>query len=147
MLFRSSNFIVGFPGETEDEFQELVHFINSARLDAIGVFPYSDEDKTEAVKLEGKVEEELISYRTNSLTTLAEELVNQRSYERIGQKVRVLIEDAETQEGRAEHQGPEVDTTTFITVPGRPHAGYKVGEYVDAVVTDVAGADLVAQPQ
>ena len=141
-----SNFIVGFPGESEDEFQELVHFINSARLDAIGVFPYSDEDKTEAIKLEGKVDEDVIASRTNSLTTLAEELVNERSYERIGQKVRVLIEDAETQEGRAEHQGPEVDTTTFITVPGRPHAGYKVGEYVEAVVIDVAGADLVAQP-
>jgi hypothetical protein len=60
--------------------------------------------------------------------------------------VRVLIEDEETQEGRAEHQGPEVDSTTFITVPGRPFAGYKVGDYVDAVVIDVAGADLVAQP-
>jgi tRNA A37 methylthiotransferase MiaB len=73
-------------------------------------------------------------------------LVNQRALERVGQRVRVLIEDEETQEGRAEHQGPEVDSTTFITVPGRPYAGYKVGEYVDAVVIDVAGADLVAQP-
>jgi ribosomal protein S12 methylthiotransferase RimO len=141
-----SNFIVGFPGETEEEFQELVHFIEAARLDAIGVFPYSDEDKTEAMKLDGKVDEDVITSRTNMLTALAEELVNQRASERIGEKVRVLIEDAETQEGRAEHQGPEVDTTTFITVPGRPQAGYKVGEYVDAVVVDVAGADLVAQP-
>jgi MiaB/RimO family radical SAM methylthiotransferase len=141
-----SNFIVGFPGETDEEFQELVNFIGAARLDAIGVFPYSDEDKTEAMKLEDKVDEDVITSRTNMLTALAEELVNQRASERIGEKVRVLIEDAETQEGRAEHQGPEVDTTTFITVPGRPQAGYKVGEYVDAVVVDVAGADLVAQP-
>lgn len=141
-----SNFIVGFPGETEEEFEDLVGFINAARLDAIGVFPYSDEDNTEALKLENKVDPDLIQSRTNLLTTLAEELVNQRSAERIGERVRVLIEDEETQEGRAEHQGPEVDTTTFITNPGRPTAGYKVGEYVDAVVIDVAGADLVAQP-
>lgn len=141
-----SNFIVGFPGETEAEYQDLVDFINAASLDAIGVFPYSDEDNTEALKLENKVDPDLIQSRTNHLTTLAEELVNQRAAERIGERVRVLIEDEETQEGRAEHQGPEVDSTTFITNPGRPTSGFKVGEYVDAVVTDVAGADLVAQP-
>jgi ribosomal protein S12 methylthiotransferase RimO len=141
-----SNFIVGFPGETEEEYQDLVGFINAAGLDAIGVFPYSDEDNTEALKLENKVDPDLIQSRTNQLTTLAEELVNQRAAERIGQKVRVLIEDEETQEGRAEHQGPEVDSTTFVSTPGRPTSGYKVGQYVDAVVVDVAGADLVAQP-
>lgn len=141
-----SNFIVGFPGETDEEYQELVGFINAAGLDAIGIFPYSDEDNTEALKLENKVDPDLIQSRTNQLTTLAEELVNQRAAERIGQKVRVLIEDEETQEGRAEHQGPEVDSTTFISTPGRPTSGYKVGQYVDAVVVDVAGADLVAQP-
>ncbi len=141
-----SNFIVGFPGETEEEYQDLVSFINAAGLDAIGIFPYSDEDNTEALKLENKVDPDLIQSRTNQLTTLAEELVNQRAAERIGQKVRVLIEDEETQEGRAEHQGPEVDSTTFISTPARPTSGYKVGQYVDAVVVDVAGADLVAQP-
>ncbi|MFM1968564.1 MAG: Ribosomal protein methylthiotransferase RimO, partial [Actinomycetota bacterium] len=141
-----SNFIVGFPGETEQEYQDLVDFINAAGLDAIGIFPYSDEDNTEALKLENKVDPDVIQSRTNQLTTLAEELVNQRAAERIGQKVRVLIEDEETQEGRAEHQGPEVDSTTFISTPGRPTSGYKVGQYVDAVVVDVAGADLVAQP-
>ena len=141
-----SNFIVGFPGETEEEYQDLVSFINAAGLDAIGIFPYSDEDNTEALMLENKVDPDLIQSRTNQLTTLAEELVNQRAAERIGQKVRVLIEDEETQEGRAEHQGPEVDSTTFISTPGRPTSGYKAGQYVDAVVVDVAGADLVAQP-
>jgi MiaB/RimO family radical SAM methylthiotransferase len=141
-----SNFIVGFPGETDEEYQELVDFVGAARLDAIGVFPYSDEDNTEALKLENKVDPAIIQSRTNQLTSIVEELVNQRAQERIGQRVRVLIEDEETQEGRAEHQGPEVDSTTFITIPGRPSAGYKVGDYVDAIVVDVAGADLVAQP-
>jgi tRNA A37 methylthiotransferase MiaB len=137
-----SNFIVGFPGETEQEYQELVDFINEARLDAIGVFGYSDEDKTEALTLEGKLDEDLIHQRTESLSTLVDELLLQRAEERIGEKVCVLIEDAELQEGRADHQGPEVDGSTFIQSRNK----FRVGEYVDAVVTDVAGADLVAQP-
>lgn len=138
-----SNFIVGFPGETEGEYQELVDFLSEARLDAIGIFPYSDEDKTEAVTLAGKLETEMINERTESLRRVAEELTYERANERIGQQVRVLVEDSETGEGRAEHQGPEVDSTTFLN---SPRTKFKVGEYVDAIVSDVAGADLVAQP-
>ena len=137
-----SNFIVGFPGETQEEFEELVSFISQARLDAIGIFGYSDEDKTEALTLENKIDQNVINSRVEQLSSLVDELLMQRSEERIGQRVRVLIEDEELQEGRAEHQGPEVDSSTFIQ--GR--AKYKVGEYVDAVVTDVAGVDLVATP-
>lgn len=138
-----SNFIVGFPGESELEYQELVDFISEARLDAIGIFPYSDEDKTEAASLDGKLEAELINERTESLRRISEELIYERANERIGEKVRVLVEDAETGEGRAEHQGPEVDSTTFLN---SPRTKSRVGEYVDAIVSDVAGADLVAQP-
>ena len=138
-----SNFIVGFPGESEIEYQELVDFISEARLDAIGIFPYSDEDKTEAASLDGKLEAELINERTESLRRISEELIYERANERIGEKVRVLVEDAETGEGRAEHQGPEVDSTTFLN---SPRTKSRVGEYVDAIVSDVAGADLVAQP-
>lgn len=137
-----SNVIVGFPGETEAEYQELVDFISQARLDAIGVFGYSDEDKTEALTLENKVEADLIRHRTESLATLVDELIFQRAQERIGERVRILIEDEELQEGRAEHQGPEVDGSTFV----KSRTRYRVGEYVDAVVSDVSGADLLAQP-
>ena len=137
-----SNVIVGFPGETESEYQELVDFVSEARLDAIGVFGYSDEEGTEAVSHQGKLDQELIHAREESLKNLVDELISQRSEERIGERIRVLIEDEEAQEGRADHQGPEVDGTTSIT--SRTH--YRVGEYVDAVVTDAAGADLIAVP-
>ena len=136
-----SNFIIGFPGETESEFQELVDFISSARLDAIGIFPYSDEDKTEAINLPNKLAPEVIAERTNLLRGLAEDLMIERAQERIGERVRVLIEDAELGEGRADHQGPEVDSSTFIS--GRTK--YRVGDYVDAVVSDISATDLVAQ--
>jgi ribosomal protein S12 methylthiotransferase RimO len=137
-----SNFIVGFPGESESEYRDLVSFITEARLDAIGIFGYSDEDGTEAMTHENKIEAELIAERVAELTTLSEELMFQRASARIGERVRVLVEDGEGQEGRADHQGPEVDGNTAL-LGGR---GYKVGEYVEAVVADVAGADLVAQP-
>jgi ribosomal protein S12 methylthiotransferase len=139
-----SNFIIGFPGESESEYQELIHFIGESRLDAIGIFPYSDEDKTEAAQLEGKIDPDEITSRTERARSLAEELVIQRAEERVGQRLRILIEDAELGEGRAEHQGPEVDSTT--TVYSANPLSYRVGDYVDAVVIDNTGPDLVAQP-
>ena len=137
-----SNVIVGFPGETDAEFEELINFLSQARLDAIGVFGYSDEDKTEALTLEDKVDQDVINSRVELLSKLVDEFLMQRAEERIGEHVRVLIEDEESQEGRAEHQGPEVDGSTFV----KGRAKFKVGEYVDAIVTEVSGVDLIAVP-
>ena len=136
-----SNFIVGFPGETQEDFDELASFITAAKLDAVGVFAYSDEDNTEALKLDSKIDADIIAERLETLSSLADEMVSQRAQARIGENVRVLIEDSELQEGRAAHQGPEVDgSTTFIGTD------FVVGQYVDAVVIDSMGADLVAKP-
>jgi ribosomal protein S12 methylthiotransferase RimO len=136
-----SNFIVGFPGETDAQFIDLVEFLSQAQLDAIGVFGYSDEDNTEALSLNGKVSPEVISERVEELSTLVDELITQRSEMRIGEQIRVLIEDEAEQEGRAEHQGPDVDGSTFIKSRNK----YRVGEYVHAVVSDGEGVDLIAQ--
>ena len=136
-----SNFIVGFPGETQEDFDDLANFITQAKLDAVGVFGYSDEDNTEALDLADKVDADVIAQRVESLSSLADEMVSIRAQARIGETVRVLIEDEELQEGRAAHQGPEVDgTTSFVGTQ------FKVGQYVDAVVIDSMGADLVAKP-
>jgi ribosomal protein S12 methylthiotransferase RimO len=136
-----SNFIVGFPGETQADFDDLADFISAAKLDAIGIFGYSDEDNTEALDLSDKVAEDVIRQRVETLSSLADEMVSLRASARIGESVRVLIEDSELQEGRAAHQGPEVDgTTSFIGT------NYQVGQYVDAVIIDSMGADLVARP-
>jgi ribosomal protein S12 methylthiotransferase RimO len=136
-----SNFIVGFPGETQADFDDLANFISAAKLDAIGIFGYSDEDNTEALDLSDKVDEDLIKSRLESLSSLADEMVSMRAAARIGENVRVLIEDSELQEGRAAHQGPEVDgTTSFIDT------NFEVGQYIDAVIIDSMGADLVARP-
>ena len=135
-----SNVIVGFPGESESDYNELVNFVSSAHLDAIGVFGYSDEDNTEALGLENKVDPDLIRERVENLASIVDELVSERAGVRIGQEVSVLIEDAELQEGRAEHQGPEVDgTTSFIGT------SFRAGEYVRARISDAIGADLIAE--
>ena len=136
-----SNFIVGFPGESDAAFMDLIEFLSEAQLDAIGVFGYSDEDKTEAETLTNKVAPELIAERVSELSTLVDELITQRSEMRIGEKISVLIEDEAEQEGRAEHQGPDVDGSTFVKSRNK----YRVGDYVDAIVSDVAGVDLIAQ--
>jgi len=115
--------------------------VRPSLLQAIGVFGYSDEDKTEGMSLANKVSPEVIGERVAELSTLVDELITQRAEARIGQMVTVLIEDEDEQEGRADHQGPDVDGSTFVKSRNK----YRVGEYVQAVVSDVMGVDLIAQ--
>ncbi len=144
-----SNFIVGFPGETEDEFHDLCDFVEAAGLDAVGVFGYSDEDGTEAEGLPGKLDSDEIAERVHHLTNLVEELTSQRAAERIGERVDVLVETVEDDlvEGRADCQGPEVDgATMLIAGPGASApVGTRVGDMISAVVESTDGVDLIAR--
>ncbi|MET8460840.1 30S ribosomal protein S12 methylthiotransferase RimO [Streptomyces parvulus] len=143
-----SNFIVGFPGETADDLAELERFLNHARLDAIGVFGYSDEEGTEAATYEDKLDEDVVAERLAHVSRLAEELVSQRAEERVGATVRVLVEsvepgaDGDGVRGRAEHQAPETDGQVLLT----SGEGLAVGRMVDAKVVGTEGVDLVAEP-
>ncbi|GAA3241120.1 30S ribosomal protein S12 methylthiotransferase RimO [Pseudonocardia petroleophila] len=138
-----SNFIVGFPGETDAEFAELEAFLSEARLDAIGIFGYSDEDGTEAVSLDGKVPAEVIAERVSRISSLADELIDQRAEDRVGTEVEVLVEVAEDEDfectGRAAHQAPDVDGECVF----ERGSGLAVGDLVRAVVVGTEGADLV----
>jgi ribosomal protein S12 methylthiotransferase len=135
-----SNVIVGFPGETEDDVDELCRFLEQARLDAIGVFGYSDEDGTEAEGLPDHLPQEVVDERVARLTALAEELTAQRAEDRLGELVQVLVE-SEDGEGRAEHQAPEVDGTTRLLGDR-----FAVGSFVTAEVVGSEGVDLLARP-
>ena len=138
-----SNVIVGFPGETRADVAELTRFLTAARLDAVGVFGYSDEDGTEATGHAGKLRRDLVDRRVSRLGRLVEELMAQRAEERVGDTVDVLVEsvDGAEGEGRAAHQAPEVDGGTTVT--GLP-AGVRAGDLVQARVTASAGVDLTA---
>ncbi|KOU20338.1 ribosomal protein S12 methylthiotransferase [Streptomyces sp. WM6372] len=144
-----SNFIVGFPGESESDFKELERFLTHARLDAIGVFGYSDEDGTEAVTYENKLDEETIAERLAHMQRLAEELTSQRAEERIGETLEVLVESVEAVDeegdgayGRAAHQAPETDGQVVFT----DSTGLVPGRIVTAKVVGTLGVDLVAEP-
>jgi tRNA A37 methylthiotransferase MiaB len=138
-----SNFIVGFPGERRADLDELWAFLEDARLDAIGLFGYSDEDGTAAASLPGKVDDDEIAARLREISELAEELMAQRAEERVGAEVEVLVERRRREgglEGRAAHQAPEVDGSTLVwgELPVQP------GDLVRARVTATDGVDLVA---
>jgi ribosomal protein S12 methylthiotransferase len=139
-----SNFIVGFPGESTEDLAELERFLGAARLDAIGIFGYSDEDGTEAASLDGQLDTGEIARRADDLSDLAEELMAQRAAERCGEAVDVLIEEhlgEDRYQGRAAHQAPEVDGVTTV----RSGAVLRVGDIISAKVVASEGVDLVAE--
>ncbi|CAM5413009.1 tRNA-2-methylthio-N(6)-dimethylallyladenosine synthase [Streptomyces cyaneofuscatus] len=142
-----SNFIVGFPGETEADLAELERFLTGARLDAIGVFGYSDEEGTEAVGYENKLDADTIAERLAHISQLAEELTSQRAEERVGETLQVLVESIESDEdgevaiGRAAHQAPETDGQVVFTT----REGLVPGRMVEAKAVGTEGVDLVAE--
>jgi MiaB/RimO family radical SAM methylthiotransferase len=139
-----SNVIVGFPGETEEDLQTLCDFLVAARLDVTGVFGYSDEDGTEAASYAGKLDDDEVRARAEHVSALVEELTAQRASERVGETVEVLVEAVDatdgTVEGRAAHQGPEVDGSTYLL-----DSEARVGDLVRATVTAAEGVDLYAR--
>ncbi|WP_253778498.1 30S ribosomal protein S12 methylthiotransferase RimO [Goodfellowiella coeruleoviolacea] len=141
-----TNVIVGFPGETEADLAELERFLTEARMDAVGVFGYSDEEGTEAAGLADKLDEDTIAERVARVSALVEQLTADRAEERVGEEVVVLVEQAETEDtdcvGRAAHQAPEVDGECVLTDAD----GLAVGSLVRGVVTAAEGVDLVVRP-
>jgi ribosomal protein S12 methylthiotransferase RimO len=137
-----SNVIVGFPGETEADLEELEAFLCAARLDAIGVFGYSDEEGTEAAGFDDKLDDDVVAERVARMAQLADELVTQRAEERVGTRVEVLIEDvADEIVGRAAHQGPDVDGAVRVLAAD----GMLRGRFVPCFVVDTDGVDLIAR--
>ena len=144
-----SNFIVGFPGETEADLAELERFLTDARLDAIGVFGYSDEDGTEAAGYENKLDDDVVAERLARVSRLAEELTAQRAEERLGEtlagagRVRGRRRRTRRPVGRGAHQAPETDGQVLFTE--RRGTGLAIGRMVEAKVVGTEGVDLVAE--
>ena len=139
-----SNFIVGFPGETEADVEILADFLTEARLDAIGIFGYSDEDGTEAVGLDGHHDADEIRARARAHVPAGRATHRptcRRPDRRAGRRPDREPWTATTAEGRAECQGPEVDGST--TVEDLP-PNVRIGDIVVAEVTESMGVDLVA---
>ncbi|ACU69485.1 MiaB-like tRNA modifying enzyme YliG [Catenulispora acidiphila DSM 44928] len=133
-----SNFIVGFPGETEDDYGEVERFVSEARLDAVGVFGYSDEEGTEALGLPDKVEQSQIADRVARLTVISRKAMDDRAAERVGSEIEVIVKHPGR--GWAAHQAPAVDG--FVTLTG---SSSEAGDVLRARVTGQDGANLIAE--
>lgn len=144
-----STFIVGFPGETEDDVDELLDFIAEAGFDHAGVFGYSAEEGTRAESLPGRVPPNVLSDR---LTRVGQALIDSgeaAARARVGSRVRVLVEALEGHDGPADAwgvgrtcgQAPDIDGVSFLT--GHMPAGVTPGSSVDGVVEETAGYDLL----
>ena len=126
-----STFIVGFPGETDDDFQELKTFLKTQRLDKVGVFTYSQEEGTPAYDFQEQIPEEVMQERYHDLMSM-QSLISQELNEALeGQELEVLIEgrDEEVQQvvaGRSYRDAPEVDGLVYIENDGRSKAGDSV---------------------
>jgi ribosomal protein S12 methylthiotransferase RimO len=140
-----SNVIVGFPGETEEDLAELEAFLTGARLDAVGVFGYSDEDGTEAESFDGKLDPSEVAARVARISELADELMTQRAEDRVGAEVVVLVERPESDDedcaGRAAHQGPDADGECVFADAG----DLRPGDLVRARVVGSEGVDLLVE--
>jgi tRNA A37 methylthiotransferase MiaB len=147
-----SNVIVGFPGETEADVVELERFLTEARLDAVGVFGYSDEDGTEAAGLPEQLDEDIITARVARISALVEQLTTHRAEDRLGETVEVLVDATRDPDpavetgpvGRAEHQAPEVDGECMLTGLGAD--SLRIGDLVRCRVVAAQGVDLVVEP-
>ena len=118
MALRTS-FIVGFPGETEEDFETLCDFVREAKFDWLGVFGYSDEDGSRAFGLDGKVPARTIERRKRELMKIQQRVSKQAKSEWVGRELDVLVEGESEEtpmlwEGRTEFHAPEIDGTVYI---------------------------------
>ena len=133
-----SNFIVGYPGETEDDHDALLDFVEQTQLDWCGFFSYSPEEGTHAVSLDGQVPRGLVADRLAELQELQDRITADQRDALVGERVRVLVDHPGV--ARSHREAPEIDG--IISVP----ESLAVGEFHEVEITGAAGTDLEAAP-
>ena len=144
-----TTFIVGFPGEREEDFQELLDFVKVVEFDRVGVFTYSDEENSPAFELDEKVDTAIARKRERILMTEQSRISRRKNRSLVGSRVRVLLEGTSREsdlllEGRMESQAPEIDGSVLINdVPEdtRPQPG----DFVTVEVTEAHDYDLIGR--
>ena len=131
--------LVGHPGETEEDHEVLMEFLEKTRLDRIGVFPYSHEENTHAHSLEDDVPEEVKQQRFEDVMILQQQISMEKNQERVGQTLKVLIDSKEDglYVGRSEYDSPEVDNTVLVK-----GSGIRFGDFVNVKITEAEPYDL-----
>lgn len=138
-----TTFIVGYPGETQSEYEELLDFVKEMQFDRVGVFEYSHEEDTAAFELEDSISEEEKKYRAAHLMEIQSDISYEKNLEKTGQTLKVLIDKKEDgyYTGRTQYDSPEVDNEVVIhaTKPLNP------GEFYNVKITDAEEYDLHAK--
>ncbi|MEY3394508.1 MAG: ribosomal protein methylthiotransferase RimO [Verrucomicrobiota bacterium] len=131
-----TTFIVGFPGETEEDFQELLDFIEEFRFERAGVFQYSKEEGTRAMKLDGHLHHMTRKSRWSRAMSALQKIAAETNQAQVGKKVRVLVEQKGV--GRTQWDAPEIDGSVIVD------EALPVGSFADITIGDWRGYDLVA---
>jgi len=144
-----TSFIVGFPGETEEDFQQLCDFVTTAQFDWLGVFSYSDEEGSPAFHLGDKVPQREIERRRRKLMQLQKRISRKRRKQWIGREIEVMLEGPSEEtdllwEARTPAHAPEIDGKVFINDFGEHHSP-KAGDFHRAIVEEAYEYDLVAR--
>ena len=136
--------ITGFPGETEEDFQDVLSFITEERFDRLGVFPYSQEEGTPAASMENQIPESVKNKRLSRIMELQQEIAFQKAEEQRGKILKALITGYDEEEGRvilrSYMDSPEIDSFIFVKGPERVS-----GEFVQVKVVDTKGYDLIGE--
>ena len=141
-----TTFLVGFPGETEADFQELLDFVEEMRFERVGVFQYSHEENTDAYALMDDIPAEIKEERANRLMDLQREISAELNQEKIGLEMRILIDRKESGHfiGRSEFDSPEVDNEVLIEAKGNTYL--RIGDFANVRIIDSTEFDLFAEP-
>jgi len=137
-----STFIVGYPNETQEDFDELCDFVSTVQLDRLGVFTYSQEDDTYSYILGDPISPEAKEERKQQIMSLQKEISYQKNLNKIGTNLKVLVEEQVNGEyqGRTEADAPEVDNEVFI----RSSKPLTLGDFVNVEIEDASEFDLYA---
>jgi ribosomal protein S12 methylthiotransferase len=136
-----TSIIVGFPGETDEDFEDLKQFVRDMQFDRLGVFTYSKEDDTPASRLPDQVADDVKEFRANTLMEIQREISNLRGGNRVGQEIDVLIERYDGRSdvyiGRSQYDAPEIDGEVYVS-----NAQLKIGEIAKVRITHSYEFDL-----
>jgi ribosomal protein S12 methylthiotransferase len=143
-----TSFIVGFPGETAADFQELLGFVEAGRFDNVGVFTFSDEEGTSSFDLDGRVPASVKEARRRKLMSLQKRIATRRNKARVGERGLVLVEGPHPDsdlllKGRLASQAPEIDGAVMITDSG--DLSLSAGDFVACEITRAHAYDLEAR--
>ena len=140
--------IVGFPGETQEEFDELLSFVKETEFERLGAFTYSREEDTPAYDFEDQIDEEIKDERLDSVMTLQAEIAQRYCEKQVGKVLDILVDEydaaAGAYVGRSFADAPDVDCCVFFDIDG-DKTKYKQGDYVKVRITDFEGYDLIGE--